>query len=98
MLGKMGGLLGAAIYGAGRAKMSNALAPLTNRIPLGGISDEVGMILAAEAAKKFIGNRIPMVRQIATSGQYIEAARIGEAVISGQVGLGGSSGGGGNLF
>jgi len=91
MLGIGGTIIGAVAYGALRAKMSDALAPVTSKIPLGNISDEVGMYFALMAAKKFIGNKVPMVNQIATAGQYIELARIGEAIATGQIGIGTAS-------
>lgn len=79
--------LGAGIYGAFRGRLSNALMPVTSKIPLGGISDEVGMFALLWAGKKFIGNKVPMVGDIARAGMLIEAARIGEAVALGQVSM-----------
>jgi len=84
-------MLGAIAYGALRAKMSNALAPLTAKIPLGNISDEVGMIIALSLAKKFMGRKVPLVSQVATAGTYIELARIGEELISGGFNFGNKS-------
>lgn len=84
---------GAAIYGGVRAKMSQALSPLTSKIPLGEISDEVGMLGVNLAVGRFLGRKIPILRSITKAGMLIEAARIGEAVAMGQVGLGGFGGG-----
>jgi len=78
-------ILGAGIYGALRERMSNALAPVTAKIPLGNISDEVGMGLALILAKKFIGRKVPMIKQVADAGITIEAARIGVAIANGEV-------------
>lgn len=77
-------LVGAVVYGAARQQISTAIAPFTQRIPLGNIADEVGMIALAFAAKKFVRN--PMVNNVANAAITIEAARIGEAVVSGQLG------------
>lgn len=84
--GMMSAMFGAALYGAARQYLSDKLAPLTSKIPLGGISDEVGLIGLAWLGKKFLGNRIPVVSSVAKAGMLIEAARIGEAVATGQLG------------
>jgi len=92
--GSMGGMtpyLAAGVYGAGRARLSNALAPFTSRIPFGGIADEVGLFATAWAAKKFLGNRVPFVSDVARAAMLIEAARMGEAIATGQVGFGTST-------
>jgi len=81
--------LGAAIYGAGRARVSNALLPITAKVPLGSIADEVVMLGAGYAAHKFFPNK--HVRAVTKAGMLIEAARIGEAVVSGNIMGGGSS-------
>jgi hypothetical protein len=88
MKGETALLLGAAAYGGVRAKLSGMLMPYTNKIPLGNVSDEVGMYLALHFGGKFLGNKIPLGKQIIKSGKTIEAARIGEAVARGQLGLG----------
>lgn len=84
-LGKAGA---AALYGAGRAKISNLLAPYTSKIPLGVISDEVGMVIALQLAKKYVIKKAGILRDAATFGQAIEFARIGEAAATGQLNLG----------
>jgi hypothetical protein len=79
----MAWLLGAGIYGAGRAKMAQAISPITSKIPLGGYADNVGMIGLAWAAKRFIGGKVPLVKDIANSAMIVEAALIGQELISG---------------
>lgn len=86
-LGVGSAMVGAVVYGAARQKLSDALAPVTSKIPLGNISDEVGMYLVLMIAKKYIGNKVPIVKDIASAGQYIELARIGEAIATGQLGI-----------
>jgi len=79
-----GFLLGAGLYGAGREKVSNFLAPYTNKIPLGNITDEVVMgTLGYFAMKKGSG----IVRDVGKAAMTIEAARIGETLVSGSLNL-----------
>lgn len=85
--------LGAMIYGGVRMRTSNMLAPYTSKIPLGNISDEVGMLAVTTLAKKYLFKRAGTLRDAMTAGQTIELARIGEAVASGNLGI---SIGGGN--
>ena len=84
-----GKALAAGLYGAVRARMSNFLAPYTAKIPAGVVSDEVGMVVALQLLKKFALKRAGVLRDSATIGQAIEFARIGEAVSTGQINLGG---------
>lgn len=90
--GLKGIMLGAVAYGAVRQYASNALTPLTSKIPLGTLSDEAVMGIASYLLyKKTKG----LPSEIGKAGLYIELARVGEAIVSGQVGLGnifGSSG------
>jgi hypothetical protein len=82
--------IGALVYGAGRAKLSSMLTPITSRIPmLGNVSDEV--VLAGAAW--FIGNKFkqPLIRDISRAAFTVEVARIGEAIATGQLGIGGAS-------
>ena len=81
-------IMGAGIYGGVRAKLSNVVAPLTVKLPFGNIADEVGLGIVALVSKKFLGRKIPLVKDIANAGLLIESARIGEAVATGQLGLG----------
>ena len=99
-LGKAGA---AALYGAIRARASNYLAPYTSKIPAGAVSDEVGMVIATQLAKKMVFKKAGIMREALTAGQAIEFARIGEAVASGQINLGALGGqaqpaNNGNLF
>ncbi len=94
--GVVGTIATAAAYGALREKISTAISPLTSKIPLGAISDEVGMALLAILAKRMI--KTPMVTKIADAALVIESARIGQAAINGQIGLGGSSSSQSDLF
>lgn len=72
-------------YGALREKASNMLLPFTSKIPLGTIGDEIGMgLLNYLIAKKTSG----FLKNVAMKGLVIENARVGEALINGQVGLG----------
>jgi len=84
--GLVGTIASAAIYGAFRQKASDALSPLTNKIPLGNISDEVGLGIAAILAKKYFGKKVPMLGKVCDAALVIESARIGEAAITGQLG------------
>jgi hypothetical protein len=86
------------IYGGLRAKVSNAISPFTSKIPLGDISDELGMgLLNYMVAKKSSG----MIKNIAMKGLVIENARVGEAIATQGVGLlsgAGTTAGQNNLF
>jgi len=77
----------AMMYGAMRARTSQMLSPYTSKLPLGNIADEVGMIGLAWAGKKYLFKGSGVLRDALTIGQSIELARIGDAVISGQVGI-----------
>jgi hypothetical protein len=82
-LGGMTPFLGAALYGAFRERISTALQPITGKLPFGEYADEVGMFITLWAAKRFIGNKVPMVRDVANAGMLIEAARVGSGLASG---------------
>lgn len=84
----LGALLGAGVYGALRNRISSAVAPLTSRIPFGGIADEIGMLGINWAARRFIGGRVPLVKDMAKAGMLIEAASIGNALAGGALGGG----------
>jgi len=81
----------AMLYGAMRGKTSAYISQYTDKIPLGAVSDEVGMYILAMAGKKFLFKKAGILRDALTVGQSIEMARVGEAIISGQVNLGGIS-------
>jgi len=75
-------------YGAVRGYVSNLLIPLTSKIPLGSVADEIGMgFLNYMLAKKGSG----MVKKVALKGLTIENARLGEALATGGLNLGGSN-------
>ena len=78
--GLAGLAISAAIYGAGREKVSQAVLPISQKMGLGSYSDEVGMgILSFVVAKYTKG----MLKQIGKAGLTIEAARIGSQMLSG---------------
>jgi hypothetical protein len=82
----------AALYGAARGYISNAITPLTSKIPLGQYTDEVVLGLAGYvAAKKGRG----IVKQIGTSMLLIEAASLGKQAVGG---MGGSTSGSSTSF
>jgi len=89
--GLMASVLGAMAYGAVREKASTALAPLTANIPLGNIADEVALGGIAVLLKRTLARKMPMITPVLNGAIAIESARIGEAIIKGQVGLGGVS-------
>jgi hypothetical protein len=73
-------IMGSLAYGAMRQKASNALSPITSKVPLGDIADEVVMAgLSYLAMKKGKG----IIKNIGKAGLTIESARIGEALING---------------
>jgi len=70
----------AALYGAVREPIANALTPLTSKIPLGDVSDEIVLgTLAYFGAKKTSG----FMRNLCRSALVVESARIGESVRKG---------------
>jgi len=81
-------MLSPILYGMGREKVSNYIKPYTNKIPVGAVSDEVGMYFGLWAAKKYLVKKAGVARDVLSVGQNIELARIGEAVINGEINLG----------
>jgi len=77
--------ISAMAYGGFREKTSAMIAPYTRMIPLGSISDEVGMLALSVAAKKYFFKKAGLGRDIIKQGQTIELARIGEALMNGEV-------------
>lgn len=74
-------ILPAGVYGAVREKVSNVLTPVTSKIPLGSIADEVVLgTIHYFGAKKF---KNKMAKDFFRAGLCVEAARIGEAVVDG---------------
>jgi len=84
-------LLAAGLYGAGRQYLATWIQPVTSKIPMGNIADEVGMLAANWAIKKYAP--MPILKQAASAGMLIEAAAIGQAIASGQVNMGASTSG-----
>ena len=96
--GILGTVLGAGVYGAFRARISDYLSQFTSKIPLGNISDEVGMGLMCILGKKFIGRKVPMLKKVFDAGLVIESARIGEAVATGSLSLGSTGNNTGEVY
>ncbi|MBR9702596.1 hypothetical protein GOV10_01040 [Candidatus Woesearchaeota archaeon] len=87
-----------AIYGALRSRVSNALTPITEKVPLGSIADELVMGGASYLLAK---NAKGIAKKIGMAGLTIESARLGEAVSDGSIGFGGmipSNNNAGNSF
>jgi len=74
--GLMMPLAGAGIYGFGRGYLSNWVTPTANRFlgMFGQYADEAGMFLANYLAYRFIGNKVPLVKDAAKAGMLIEVA------------------------
>lgn len=68
-------------YGAVRQYASDAIAPFTSKIPLGTLSDEIGMGLLCWGVSKYAGKG--MLGSVARKGLVIENARVGEALVTG---------------
>lgn len=71
----------AMIYGAARQFVSDKLAPISSKIPLGSLGDEIVMgtlcyFVAKKAGSGMLGN-------VARKGLVIENARVGEAIVQG---------------
>lgn len=71
-------------YGAVRQYASDAIAPFTSKIPLGTLSDEIGMGLLCWGVSKYAGKG--MLGSVARKGLVIENARVGEALVTGGLG------------
>lgn len=96
MSGGMGGDISAGIYGAVRAKVAEWVTPFSNMLPLGNMSDEVVLYIA----NRFVEKRVPALRGVAHNGRIVEAARIGELLMTQGLSFGGgqSSTNSGKLF
>jgi hypothetical protein len=81
----MGLIVGGAAYGATREKLSNILSPITARIPLGNVADEVVLGTAAYFVAKKSNNK--MVKDYARAALTVEAARLGEAAVNGELNI-----------
>lgn len=73
-------IVGGFVYGGVREYMSNLLMPLTEKIPLGDLSDEIVLLGVDWALAK---RKIPVIKgfkmasQIGKAGLMLESARIG---------------------
>ncbi len=81
---KMGAPVG---YGMLRGRTSAMIAPYVQKLPFGNIGDEVGMILLGRLAKKFVFKKAGLPRNVINDGEKIELARIGDAIVNGQVNI-----------
>jgi len=91
-LGVTGIVLGGGIYGALRSYISGAIAPLTSKIPLGNLADNIGMgVISYFAYKKGSG----IIKNAGMIGLGIESA-MAAADLTGSVT--GAGNGGGNIF
>lgn len=73
-------------YGLVREWASDKLATFTDRLPLGNISDEAGMIGLLYALRRWVIKKKGLFRDVAKGGMYVEAARMGQATKDGQLG------------
>lgn len=76
-------ILGAMVYGGVRQKASDLLAPVTAKVPLGSIADEVVLGAIHYFGAKKVSN--PMLKSIFHAGLIVESARVGEAVADGSI-------------
>lgn len=86
-------LIGGGLYGAVRRYIDGWVKPITSKIPLGTIADEVALFTAAYFLNKNVKDKT--AKQVAQAGMVVEAARIGEALSDGSAfaGMGSSSNG-----
>lgn len=83
-------VLPAMIYGAGRSYLANLAAPLTSKVPLGNYADEVVFGVAGW----YLAKKNPMgLGKIGKAMLIVEAASIGNQVVSGVTGGSGFSSG-----
>ena len=76
-------MLGGAIYGGVRQKVSNLLMPVTSKVPFGNISDELVLGVIHYYGAKKVKN--PLLKSVFRAGLIIESARVGEAVADGSI-------------
>jgi hypothetical protein len=90
--GLVGTVVGAGVYGAFRQKLSDMVKPMTQNVPfLGNLSDEIVLGGAAILLDRTVGRKMPILKPVLKGAIVIEAARIGEAIATGQAGIGSSS-------
>lgn len=85
--GDLGVILAGGLYGAGREKLSNALTPLTSKIPLGFTADNI--VLGGLGYLIWKG-KIPLLkgrlaRDIGKSAVIVESALVGQDIIKGTI-------------
>lgn len=76
-------MIASAVYGGMREKVSNMLTPITSRIPLGTVADEVVLGAIHYFGAKKVKN--PMLKSLFKAGLIVESARLGEAVVDGSM-------------
>lgn len=81
-------IIGGMAYGATREKISNMLAPITAKLPMGNIADEVVLGVGAYFLAK---NTNGVMRDYARAALTVESARLGEALINGELNLTGAA-------
>lgn len=87
-------VLGGGIYGALRTMISGAIKPLTDKLPLGNVADNVGMgVVSYLAYKKGSG----IVKNAGMIGLGIESAMAAQDLMAGGLNLGGGTSNG-NIF
>ena len=79
----MGSLVSAGAYGALRERVAQQLDPILSNVPGGAIADEVGMLGVNWAVNKYMGNKIPMLKEVTKYGMIIEASNIGRVLATG---------------
>ena len=86
-------LFGAGLYGAMRQYIDGFVKPLTSKIPLGTIADEVVLFTGSYLLDKKVKDKT--AKQVFQAGMIVEGARIGEAIADGSAfaGFGKSSNG-----
>lgn len=94
----MSSMLWAFGYGAARGTVANFVRPYSSKLPIPGASDEVGLLLASWGLRKLMpGNS--MVRNVTRAVNTIEAASLGNAIMTGRAGFSvGSNGGNGGVI
>ena len=94
-MGDLGVILAGMIYGAGREKLNNVVAPITSKIPLGYTADNIvlgGISYLLMKGKIPFLNKIKMSRDIGKAGLIIESALLGQDILKGNVATASSNG------
>lgn len=77
----MPALVGAGVYGAVRGRLSAMIAPVTSRVPLGTVADEVALLAASYFVAKKTGSGF--INSVAKGAAIVEASRLGAAMADG---------------